>query len=391
MDAGHDRRKWRRSCMPCVLILLTLLSGVVAQYENSPGRNTSESGPCADNEYMNKDGICCDRCSPGFKLTNECAGKGLRSSCEKCSEGTFLEVTNHFRNCFTCLKCKQYEEEISKCTHEKNTVCACKPGYYRSVINPVTSSCRLCKKCGSGEKERRECGGEKNTECECKALHYRVGKNVCAPCRNCTEECFDLCPTTPITRELAPPTPDSQPAIVIILAVALAVVLVGVFLTVVIRRCKKKKRTSLSPESPDSQKYETKQISVITTKSNEDAVLTSHCTEYEQDQLLPDCVPREIRTHEFIYFVLEVVPINRFKELARRLNVSEQDIDRAERDNRAFADAQYQMLKVWSDNAPGGGKNILPRPLLQEFVDRLKDMNLNGCAENIENKYCTEA
>lgn len=91
--------------------------------------------------------------------------------------------------------------------------------------------------------------------------------------------------------------------------------------------------------------------------------------------------------HEFIYFVLDIVPVSRFKELVRRLNVSEQDIDRAERDNRAFADAQYQMLMVWVDSGTTGAKNVLPPPLLQDCVERLKVMNLTACAESIETKY----
>lgn len=95
--------------------------------------------------------------------------------------------------------------------------------------------------------------------------------------------------------------------------------------------------------------------------------------------------------HEFIYLVLDIVPVTRFKELVRRLNVSEQDISRAEKDNRAFADAQYQMLIIWVDRGISGGKNILPRPLFQEFVDKLKVMNLTACAESIEEKYtCTK-
>lgn len=94
-----------------------------------------------------------------------------------------------------------------------------------------------------------------------------------------------------------------------------------------------------------------------------------------------------IVAHEFVYLVLEIVPVSRFKELVRRLNVSEQDIGRAERDNRAFADAQYQMLMVWVDSGTRGGKSILPHSLFQECVDRLKDMNLTACAESIEDKY----
>lgn len=91
--------------------------------------------------------------------------------------------------------------------------------------------------------------------------------------------------------------------------------------------------------------------------------------------------------HEFIYFVLNNVPVSRFKELVRRLNVSEQDIDRAERDNRAFADAQYQMLMVWIDSGTTGGNNVLPCKLLQLCVETLKAMNLTASAESIDEKF----
>ncbi|XP_049336612.1 tumor necrosis factor receptor superfamily member 1A [Astyanax mexicanus] len=398
MDAGHDRSKWRRSCVAHTLILLFVLSltAVEALYENPSGHNSSQSEKCADNEYESGTGFCCDRCPPGYKLKKHCPGKGLRSECDKCAEGTYLDAINSLEKCFACRICKKDEDVVSACTIEKNTVCACKTGYYKKVINRITWSCKPCKKCVKENKERirRECGGEKNTECECIDSYYR-GENKCLPCTNCTEKCPDWCSTTPRPPiGTFRPTPDSSPAtgsLTVILAVVLAVML----LSVGYKHWRKHRRASHSIESPESHKYETKQPTVTTTVKDENSGLTSHWTEKEiekeKDQLLPDCVPREIRTHEFIYSVLEVVPVSRFKELARRLSVSEQDIDRAERDNRAFADAQYQMLKIWSTNAPGGGKNIVPRDLLQEFVDTLKDMNLNGCAESIENKYCNEA
>lgn len=371
--------------MACALIVLAVL-----RLSAASGSNTSQSETCAEHEYMSKNGFCCDRCPPGFKLKTECSGKGLRSNCEKCREGTYLDVLNYVWNCRACDTCITNEDVMSQCTREKNTVCRCKTGYYKYVINSITRMCKPCKTCSAGERVRNECNSERNTECECKDFHYRVGKSKeCLPCTNCSKECSHFCTSTPKTS--VRPTKESTPVEVIALAVALTVVLAAVLVSVGVKQWKKNRRALPSIESPDSQICKVGQPSVTTAVNEEDGKLMSHCIENEQNQLLPDCVPREIRTHEFIYFVLEVVPINRFKELARWLNVSEQDIDRAERDNRAFADAQYQMLKVWSNNAHGGGQNILPRPLLQEFVDRLKDMNLNGCAESIENKYCNEA
>lgn len=88
--------------------------------------------------------------------------------------------------------------------------------------------------------------------------------------------------------------------------------------------------------------------------------------------------------------MLDEVPIGRFKELVRRLGVSEQNIDRAEQDHRNCKDAHYQMLKVWSDSGSGGGSNVLPFHRVQMFVDTLKDMCLINCADNIENMFLSQ-
>lgn len=94
--------------------------------------------------------------------------------------------------------------------------------------------------------------------------------------------------------------------------------------------------------------------------------------------------------HEFFYFVLDEVPVARFKELVRRLGVSEQNIERAEQDHRKYKDAQYQMLKVWSDSGNGGGSNVLPYHRIQMFIETLREMYLVNCADNIENRFLSQ-
>ncbi|KAI4877341.1 hypothetical protein NFI96_017321 [Prochilodus magdalenae] len=397
MDAGHNRSKWRRKCLPYILCILTLLSQTDATDDYKNG-NTNQT-VCGEHEYLNEEyGVCCDRCSPGYKLTKKCTGAGLRSSCIKCDDGSYQDQTNSYENCFQCSTCKTHEEEKSPCTHKKNRVCGCKGGYYKKIIDRITSHCVSCKKCGPNEVETQKCTEDQNAVCKNKDLYYRTDLNISTPCKSC-KDCPNMCTTSTTPRtphRSAHPTADSVlPRVLIpVLATTLLWILVIFITYVLIRRYKKKKKKQHllgQSESPDPVKDTTEQCQVLTySKDVESAPLAKHWMESEQDQALPDCVPREIRTHEFIYFVLDVVPVKRFKELVRRLNVSEQDIDRAERDNRAFVDAQYQMLKIWSENAAGGGRTILPQPLMQELAGRLKDMNLNGCAESIESKYCNE-
>lgn len=104
----------------------------------------------------------------------------------------------------------RYEKTISNCTTNKNTICSCVKGYYKSRIDSETYECLKCQKCGENENQKKECKcetfnkphshvlflsvqlnknsfvstgtSEGNTVCECKENYYRV-KKKCEPCR----------------------------------------------------------------------------------------------------------------------------------------------------------------------------------------------------------------
>ncbi|XP_076844584.1 tumor necrosis factor receptor superfamily member 1A [Brachyhypopomus gauderio] len=399
MDSSQNRGE-RKQCLPCLLLLLTILSQTDTIPEGTwRVHNNSSQSACLENEYENDDGVCCDKCPPGFKLTKKCAGVSLRSQCEKCSNGTFQDKTNYFENCFRCSKCKTKNSyEIAACTHLKDVECVCKDGYYKKEINRDTWSCAACKKCGDGERKGKECGGKQDTECLCKDLHYRVNSKTCAFCTNCSSQCAHLCQVSTKT-SISPTTPTIVTAphklfiLALVVSMALTLAVIGYE---VVRKLRKRRTAQTSSSSSQPPDPETSIADPTLTypdpsfEVDDSPLLKCPCVTTVQDPVLPDCVPREIKRHDFIYFVLDVVPISRFKELARRLNVSEQDIERAERDNRAFIDAQYQMLKVWSDGGHGGGSSVLAQSLVHECVSTLKDMNLNSSAESIEQKYCAE-
>ncbi|KAI5106222.1 tumor necrosis factor receptor superfamily member 1A precursor, partial [Silurus meridionalis] len=353
--------------------------------------NSNSTGSCLENEYWHN-GFCCDMCPPGFKLTKACSGHGQRSTCEKCSPGLFLDSINYTPNCFSCRKpCENAfkEREIQNCTHIQNRICGCHNEYYQFVVEENTKHCLPCRKCGSGEVETRPCGGQMNTLCNCKFNHYRVAKGICALCTNCTSKCPEMCPnnvvmTTPSSTHL--PGSPLEKTFILVGMYALIALMCIICLYNGAKHWRKKKPTlySQSSVSCDSEKQMEKSETHTCIQIKEDE---SKLLAVLPETMLPDCIPKEIKIHEFIYFLLDIVPVNRFKELVRRLNVSEQDIDRAERDNRAFADAQYQMLMVWFESGTRVGKSILPHRLLQECLERLHDMNLSACAESIQEKY----
>ncbi|XP_060726203.1 tumor necrosis factor receptor superfamily member 1A [Tachysurus vachellii] len=387
MGSRHHSGEWKRICVPCILFLLAVIRQCDATEEQNIFNKTVS---CQENEYLHT-GFCCDKCSPGFKLKQKCSGEGRRSVCEKCSTGTYQDHTNHFINCFSCRKecdSTSKEIEIAPCTHMQDRICGCEAGYYKNVINEITMSCDPCRKCGDGEREIRPCEGERNTECECKDNHYHVAKGICAQCTNCSSKCRGLCRENPTTN----PTTVQQTGLPLHTAFMLFVFMVISSLVCFIiigvkylKRIQTVYRQSSIACDPEKQVGQTETTKCVQAKEVEQGLLAG-----QQGPVLPDCVPTEIKTHEFIYFVLGLVPVNRFKELVRRLDVSEQDIGRAERDNRAFADAQYQMLMVWVESGTRGGKSILPFTLLQECVNTLKDMNLTTCAETIEDKYASK-
>ncbi|KAG7336022.1 hypothetical protein KOW79_000715 [Hemibagrus wyckioides] len=389
MESRHHPVKWKRIGVPCILFLLAVLRQCDATEVQNIFNNTVT---CQENEYQHT-GFCCDKCHPGFKLKQKCVGEGKRSNCVICSPGTYQDHMNHYMNCFTCREpcdALSKEIEIEPCTNKHNRICGCEAGYYKNVVNEITMSCDPCRKCGKGERETRPCEKERNTECDCKHNHYRVAKGICAPCTNCSSKCPEMCQSTDLTTPTPPLIPGLhlQTAFLVCLSVVIGLVcfIIVYFGVKYCKRIQTLYSQSHKACDPENQVGKNETHNCIQGKDVEKLLSSS-----QPETVLPDCIPREIKTPEFIYFVLYIVPVSRFKELVRRLNVSEQDIDRAERDHRAFADAQYQMLMVWVESGTRGGKSVLPCQLLQECVNTLKDMNLTACAESIEDKYATSS
>lgn len=386
-----------RKCQVFAYVLLALISQSYTISTFAIGGGQSVKGTCLDYEYWNNKGFCCNKCHPGFKLKEKCRESNTMSECVKCENGTYLENSNHNENCFSCRKCnKAHSKEISPCTLKSNRVCGCETGYYYKRLGDLTWECSLCKQCGSGQLMTAECAVDQNTKCQCKENHYAVGKNFCEPCVKCQDECLHLCKssTPPIPVRAFSPTsrPGSIPQILVPVCACITVLALGLFMSYEgIRLCKKQRHALSSQKSSPASDDQTLIITVAPdTEHNESVPLTNQPCKTEQNGKLPDCVPREIKIHEFFYFVLEEVPIGRFKELVRRLGVSEQNIDRAEQDHRNSKDAHYQMLKVWSDSGSGGGDNVLPCHRIQMLVDTLKDMYLVNCAFNIESRFLSQ-
>lgn len=368
--------------MSTVLLLVCMFISAVAQ-------------ECGLDEFLSEDGICCNVCLPGFKLLKTCQIKHQRSNCTRCPVGQFMDKPNYSPNCFSCKRCKpaRSEIQISPCESYRNTICGCKEGFYKNIIDPKTFECLKCKECHHDEREKHKCLPLSNTVCECKEKYYKV-KGKCQLCRNCTAGCGHLCEGSTSTA----PKDESHFLTNVIAGVAAGAGVLFVLMVIITHVVTKQqiKKTLLKPSSQSSdessQLCEDVLIKNVESFSSSVEEVPSHAVFVDREPSnLPDCVPLEIRTSDLIYTVLDVVPVAQVKQLVRSLNVTDKEIEWAEMDHKSCKEAHYQMLRVWTERGSrtgGGGRGgMLHQPLLQELLDKLRLMHLGQAAEELETKY----
>ncbi|XP_044064978.1 tumor necrosis factor receptor superfamily member 1A isoform X2 [Siniperca chuatsi] len=385
MEGGVNRGRWNKKApVGTTLFLMCMLIPTLALLQS-----------CPHGDYLSEKGICCNKCSPGFKLAEECHAAQQRSNCTLCPDGEYTDEMNYQINCRRCRRCRKKHEVVkSNCEKNQNTICRCVEGYYKFDIDSETYECRKCSQCRPDEKKKETCTPEKNTVCECQENYYRV-KSKCEPCKNCTTECKHHCaPPLMTTRD-----PGEKENLIIIIAGIAAVALVLVVLLVVItymatKRSIKKELLKSSSQPSDSSPDTCEVLINSEEPSNNISVKAAPQSPVsEQDQLsnLPDCVPLEIKIPDLIYTVLDLVPVLQVKQLVRFLGVKDTDIEQAELDHRSCREAHYQMLRVWAERGShtgGEGRGrMLHWPLLQELMDKLRKMHLGRAAEELETKY----
>ncbi|KAM9805498.1 tumor necrosis factor receptor superfamily member 1A [Syngnathus typhle] len=352
---------------------------------------TSRERECPLGDYL-ENGICCNKCPPGFKLVEKCLGEGKRSNCTPCPPDQYSDHMNFYPKCMPCKSCnkKKHEVEDSKCEADRNTRCRCEDGFYIFAIDSETTECLKCTLCGSDEREVQKCTAKRNTVCECKENFHRV-KRKCEPCKSCAADCKHLCKSLPSHNSGDSEESGNGNIVQILIGVVVVVMMLLILLIIYMatKRLTKKLPPPISETSAElSEVLFPKVIAVI--GCPESTMLG------KANSKLPDCVPLEIKTHDFIYTLLDLVPVTQVKQLVRSLGVTETVIERAELDYRPSKEAHYQMLKAWAEmgsqpsggGGGGGGRGgMLHSALLQELLLKLRHMHLGGVAEELETKY----
>lgn len=385
----HRGQRNKKASFGTLLCLMCMSITTLASLPESQKVNKT----CKLDEFLTTEGICCNKCSPGFKLQEKCHGPKERSTCTPCPEGEYLEFMNYYPNCRRCIPCKarNNEIEVSPCSRNQNTKCRCKDGYYKYTVDSETSVCLKCKNCKDDEVELQICTPENNTVCGCKDNYYKDNKK-CKLCESCSAQCQHLCLTTTTapSKENASNRPDSFDNIIAGAGAGiLALMVLMVFMTYMITKRQTKRRLLRSSQRSDASQESCEQVLVNSEERLETTVTEVPQTSVAQVETskLPDCVPLEIKLSELIYAVLDLVPVVQVKQLVRCLGVTDTEIEQAEMDHRSCREAHYQMLRVWALHSGGGGRGMLHRPLFNELLEKLRNMHLGKAAEELETKY----
>ncbi|NXH20084.1 TNR1A factor, partial [Bucco capensis] len=365
---------------------------------SNPLRREKRQVQCPLGQYLHpRETHCCMRCHAGTYKEKDCDGPEQATVCLPCANGTFTAVDNTMSKCFPCTHCRAEFQQIveSPCSPKQDTVCGCRKNQYQVGL-PDLFHCRTCTSCANGI--ITNCSKNSDTVCRCKPGFFLTLSNVCKPCSRCTgEECLH-CPS-PVTTSPTSAGLTGSLVLGIIVAIfgviaVLCIVNKGVKLLqehgiassfyscVSLPQTSKEpvpegevKRSDISILLPESQK-ETELLVTAT------AAAAATASQLPSSQELPDCISPARKTQlpdtpALLYTVVDQVPLSRWKELVRRLGLSERELERAEAEHRHLREAQYEMLRLW--------KLQLGRAATVEHISSvLNQMELSGCSEAIQ-------
>ncbi|NXT36634.1 TNR25 factor, partial [Pelecanoides urinatrix] len=365
---------------------------------------------------------CCPQCPAGTFLSSPCSRHSNDSVCAACPAGTFLAQPNTHPKCQACYECDRqaFQSVLSNCSATSNVACGCEPGRFRDCLDEHCSdfSCRQCQPC-TGRLIQRPCeccrpaccvpplavppcltpalspGSEaQDTLCgSCKPDFYAEGSE-CRPCptsspETCSKECQRVCGSG-----------QGSGLEYVLLA------LTGPLFLGALAIYHKRKR--LRHDTPAGDRLPVAWAATpaaVSAREWDSSRWTRPCspqmTEYatgmarrspEHQTLLREqprgaaqpggeverSAPPELRSTLLqgsqLYAVIDAVPVRRWKEFMRVLELREAEIELVELEVTHIRDQQYEMLKRWCQQTSA---------TLDRVFAALEHMELAGCAETL--------
>ncbi|NXY92775.1 TNR25 factor, partial [Alcedo cyanopectus] len=347
---------------------------------------------------------CCTPCPPGTYLNKPCSSHGNDTDCATCPNGTFSAQTNTFKKCQACSECdhQAFQRVLSNCSGTSNVVCGCKSGRFRECLDERCSdfSCRQCQPC-TGRLIQRPCSEAQDTLCgSCKPDYYAEG-DECRPCHTstpetCSKECQRVCGSS-----------GGQDSGLEYIVLALT----GPLFLGALAIYHKRKRlqhnalagaplpvahvTTLTTAAMPSyqvsaQPWDSQCCTHLPSSPMTECATSTARQSPEQQALLqkqpgstarpsgeaePSAPPQPCGTllqGSQLYTVIDAVPVRRWKEFMRVLELREAEIEMVELEVAHIRDQQYEMLKRWCQQTSA---------TLDRVFAALERMDLAGCAE----------
>ncbi|NWS07558.1 TNR25 factor, partial [Motacilla alba] len=345
---------------------------------------------------------CCRQCPAGTFLYEPCKSPENGSVCRPCPAGTFRTQPNTLSECQACYECDQdaFQSVLSNCSATSNIACGCEPGRFRVCIDQLCTefSCQKCRSC-TGRLIQRPCSEVQDALCDssCKPDFYKDG-DECRPCHmrtvdSCGKECQQVCGSNSnqgsgleyillgLTGPLflgalaiyhkrkrlwhdalaGGPYPTAQAA------TSMAGAAATPWYHTTPRMWNK-----LRPAQPCSlQRPERATGTAKKSFKQQEALLREPPSEEGEPSAPPE--PRgALLQGSQLYAVIDVVPVRRWKEFMRMLELREAEIELVELEVVHIRDQQYEMLKRWCQQTSA---------TLDHVFAALERMELAGCAE----------
>ncbi|XP_071616881.1 tumor necrosis factor receptor superfamily member 1A-like isoform X2 [Heliangelus exortis] len=350
---------------------------------------------CPLGQYLHpRETHCCMRCHAGTYKEKDCDRPDQAPVCPQCPNGTFTAVDNTMSKCFPCTHCRTEFRQIvvTPCTPKQDTVCGCRKNQYQFGQSDLFQ-CRNCSSCVNGV--IANCSKYRNTVCKCKPQFFRTLSNVCKPCNSCVgEECLQC--HSPVTTSQTSSGFNGSLVLGIIVAIFVVIFVLYIVYKVVklvqkngiaspFYSCASLPQTTKEP-LPEVE-VKRNEISTLLPESQKETELLLNATPppaplLQSSHELPDCVRPARKTQlpdnpAILYTVVDHVLPSRWKEFVRRLGLSDCDLERIEMEHRRLRDAQYEMLRLWKLQK-GHAATV------EHISCVLNQMELSGCSEAVQ-------
>uniref|UniRef100_A0A8C3E3Y4 Uncharacterized protein n=1 Tax=Corvus moneduloides TaxID=1196302 RepID=A0A8C3E3Y4_CORMO len=342
----------------------------------------------------------------GTFLSKPCTSPENGSVCLACPAGTFRTQPNTLSECQACYECDRqaFQSVLSNCSATSNVACGCEPGHFRVCLDEPCSefSCRKCQPC-TGRLIQRPCSDVQDTLCDssCKPDFYREG-DECRPCMGTRGPGAVVC---------SHPAGQLLGMLLLLLAGSgLEYILLGLtgplFLGALAIYHKRKRlwHDALAGGPLPTAQATTSMAGAAATPWCQfnarrwdnlcwiqpcSPQATEHATGTARQSLKHQALPCEPPSDEGepsappeprsallqgsqLYAVIDVVPVRRWKEFMRMLELREAEIELVELEVAHIRDQQYEMLKRWCQQTSA---------TLDHVFAALERMELAGCAE----------